>query len=173
MPLLNSAYGVAQFLSPPLAAQTISAQTWTVGCAWSHLAVSNYYPFFSLVLVNGSTGAARTTLFSLVFISVRTPSGEETAWSSSAAAGSSAVVTPGDYLSYELGVEEVVSTNAVTLYTDGTTPITADQVATADAQSFVSCAQSLLFIAPTFQLTDLTNSQPPHFRIPDRVVRYG
>jgi hypothetical protein len=139
--------GHAQFLTAGLAGQTISAANWTVGFA---LKLSNAAAGFTwsgraaLILVNGSTGATRTMIADVGLIGAggSSSTAELTVYSTTFA-GASATVTAGDYVALELGIS--VSNNSggditpnSTLYTSGTTTISSDNAATADAKSFVT-----------------------------------
>jgi hypothetical protein len=158
----SQSLGHCQFASSPLAAQTISAGNWTVGFA---ALLSNatgtlingwfYTPYIALYLVNGATGAIRTTIFAL-----GAPTGaatslfnttEFTAYSTTCS-GSSATATAGDYLVLELGIlaQTVIHgafTPATNLFADGTTVINTDDAATSDAKSFITAPVNLTFQA--------------------------
>jgi hypothetical protein len=100
---------VAQHASMPLSAQTIAAGNWTVGFVGRYQyfasATKVWKGWAALYLVNGLTGAIRTTIFAVSDIGStgRTGIAALTCYAASVA-GASAVVTAGDYLVLEWGV---------------------------------------------------------------------
>jgi hypothetical protein len=149
----------AQYLSNPLAAQTISGGSWTIALAADETVSHSggtYQRQVALFLVNGSTGAARNTIFAFNQIGTNpstTSNGEQTAYTA-AATGSSATVTAGDYLCLEVGI--VVNagssggfTPASDTYDSGTTAISSDGASTSNAQSLITSPGTLTFQMPS------------------------
>lgn len=151
----------AQFLSPALAGQSVGAASWTF--AWAYT-VSNasgmlqWSPYCGLYLVNGATGANRTTILSPTNPSsnwYRTSTGETSCYVSYGCSAFSPVA--GDYLALEVAVQ-CKNTSAsswtpnTTLYADGTTALTVDNVGCADARSLITApvALTLQATSPTF-----------------------
>lgn len=145
-----------QFVGPALAAQSISAGSWTFAWAQQVSATSTrvWQPYAALFLVVGTTGAARSTIVTLggVGASARTGNGELTCYST-AVAGAAFTVTEGDYLALEVGLNLINngnstwSTGTLSCYYDGTTAIAADNVATADARSLITAPVALVLSA--------------------------
>jgi hypothetical protein len=149
-------YGYGQFCSIALQAQTVLAGNWLVGFAadvTNAAANLNWTPFLSLYLVNGSTGAIRTTIFALAALTGaaanRTTTSELTCYGTIAGAGFTASL--GDYLVLELGLR-LANTNisgtwipTSDLYTSGTSLISADNVAASSALSQLFPPQPLQF----------------------------
>lgn len=141
-------YGIAQFLSAPLAGQVLGSSTATIGIA---LKLSNadadhtWQGKVVIYLVNGSTGAIRTNLTTALLglgTASRTSTGELTCYSA-AVTQAGATITAGDYLAFEMsltmtpGVHGGALTANTTGYTSGTTAISADAASTSDAKSFI------------------------------------
>lgn len=150
-------FAVLQLLSPPLTAQTIGASTaWTVQFAAQ---VSNAASGFTwggicgLFLVNGSTGAIRTTLIpsnTAVGSAARTTTTELTCRLSSVSSiGFTSVA--GDYFALELGVAMTTggSNSAIpniTIFGDGSTSIGSDNAAASNAQSTFTTPSAVTYL---------------------------
>jgi hypothetical protein len=154
----TNSLGHAQYCSNALTAQTITSGNWTIAFAsdfnTTGLSVNAYA---SLYLVNGSTGAIRTTIFALAQLTgsgaLSSGGGEKTNWSSTCS-GSSATATDGDYLVLEIGLScHNGSNGALTpsthCYDSGATAITTDQASTSDAKSSLGAPVTLTFKTPT------------------------
>jgi hypothetical protein len=156
--LTTKGYGHAQFLSSPLSAQTISAGNWTVAFAAllnNANASFTWAPFVGIYLMNGATGAVRSTIFALAQLTGsaagRSGTGELTGYSTTCS-GSSVVASSGDYIAVEIGISvhnvggaSVPNTEA---FSSGTVAISSDNVAASNAQSFVTATGVLSFLAP-------------------------
>lgn len=142
-----------QCLSQFLAPQTISVGNWTIGFSGQlvNAAASHSWGGSAFIgLVNGTTGALRTTILatSAVGSTGRTSSSELTCYATTLA-GSSATVSAGDYLVVELGIR--VSSSSIAAFTpnsdtyqSGTGSITSDAASTSNAQSFIMAPQALV-----------------------------
>jgi hypothetical protein len=123
----------------------------------------------AVYLINGSTGAVRTTLMNPTTI---TQGAENTATAETTFYNAGLIVggftaTAGDLLCIEYGINgnngspstpwTILSTDCK-MYDCGTTAITTDKASTSDAQSFVTMPFTLAFMGPT---TDLSTWQPP------------
>lgn len=147
-------FGLGQFLSPLLTAQTVGAATWTIGIGalstGSNSATKQWRGELTILLVNGATGAIRTTVFTIGFLGIlRNTTTEVTAYSAAISCGAF-TATAGDYLAVELGVSQSNSSGSnfsttCELFTSGATAISSDNAATSDAQSFVTCPSTLTF----------------------------
>ncbi len=140
-----------QFLSPPLAAQTLVAGNWTAGLGVSALpnqgTHSRYAGYIALFLVNGSTGQVRSTLFTAQ-IGVDRGNTFGTEFTAYGTANAPAVaVQAGDYLDAEIGAVNTDYRSSVnaTVYTSGTTPISSDAVGTSSAASFIQSPGPISF----------------------------
>lgn len=136
---------LVQFISEPLQAQTLSAVTWQVGLA---LNVSSGAPtrVGGACILEADGVTKRANIFVLSNWGGVTAGSELTVWQGSII-GSGVTIQAGDRILLEFGVSLVGSVTYNT-YTSGTTPISADSLATASAQSFILCSQPLLFIPP-------------------------
>jgi predicted outer membrane repeat protein len=140
-----------EFLSAPLAAQTIPAGAWSVGLGIEgsllNAGAPDYTGYLILDLINGSTGRVRATLIDAPIGTEKTREGSEVTAYQAAVQGAAATVQAGDYLEAEIGVR-TLSYSAVqntTLFTGGTTAITSDGVATTDADSYIQAPTVLAF----------------------------
>jgi alpha-tubulin suppressor-like RCC1 family protein len=139
-----------EFLSPPLAAQTLPAGSWTVGegiettlLQGSGLSFSGYAAIY---LINGGTGKLRGEVGEGWFGAYQNTGGrEESAYGTVPGAG--LAVQAGDYLEVELGVQSESSSSsaAAMLSTSGSSPITADGATTSNAQTFLEAPGQLTF----------------------------
>lgn len=145
-----------QAISAPLAAQSIGAGDWTVGFAARFAASGTGYGWrgrAALHLVNGSTGAIRTTIFAL-----QTIGGDKTAITayrtaySATVAGSAATVTAGDYLALEVGVQTYTTVGSgfpdIDVRVGNTTAISSDNASNSTPQSFISAPAALDVAGP-------------------------
>lgn len=140
-----------QWLSPPLAAQDIAAGNWEVGYVLSpNVSTSlTHGGVVSLYLVNGTTGAIRSTIFSFATIGSqgRASTALRTAYSA-AVSGAAVTAQAGDFLVLEVGMTATRTTGssvAVTLRVRaaGDDVINSDNAANTDAQSFINAPASL------------------------------
>jgi predicted outer membrane repeat protein len=140
-----------EFLSAPLAAQTIPAGAWSVGlgiqASLLNAGAPDYTGYLILNVINGSTGQVRGTLVSAPIGAEKTTEGSEVTAYQVSVQGAAVTVQAGDYLEAEIGVR-TLSSSAVqntTLYTSGTTPITSDDSDTSSADSFIQAPITLTF----------------------------
>jgi outer membrane protein assembly factor BamB len=140
-----------EFLSAPLAAQTIPAGTWSVGLGIQGNLLNagrpDYTGYLILNVVNGSTGQVRGTLVNAPIGAEKTTAGTEVTAYQASVPGAAVTVQAGDYLEAEVGVR-TLSYSAVqntTLFTSGTSAITADGVGTSNAGSFIQAPVALTF----------------------------
>jgi hypothetical protein len=146
----SATLGLAQYCSPPLAAQTIPAGNWGIAYAVS-TGVSGsrtWQGMVSLFLINGSTGVVRATL-----TRTSTTNTLETAVVGSVS-GAGASVSAGDYLALEAGINynNPSSQNygpTTHIYADGSTPITSDNVTVTDACSALTAPVALTLMGET------------------------
>lgn len=147
----------AQFLSDPLRKQDIPAQTWRIGFAAKLANAGVNYTWrgrAALYVVNGRTGGIRATIFNLdnVGSGARTATTERTCFAA-AMSGAAASVFAGDYLVLELGLRVSNAAGAlapqITVYSDGSAPISSDNVATTNAQSVLYSVAELALSLPT------------------------
>ena len=159
---VTTTLGHVQLLSPALAAQSVSAASWTLAYA---AAMTNAVSGFSwsgeaaLYLVNGATGAARTTIVALGAVGTtgRIVTTEETVYTA-ALSGAAFTVSDGDYLALEIGIAALTpsgggaKTPTTDTYADGTTAITADAASASSAESLLTAPVALtLYSAPVIQ----------------------
>jgi hypothetical protein len=98
-------------------------------------------------VVNGSTGQVRGTLVNAPIGAEKTTAGTEVTAYQASVPGAAVTVQAGDYLEAEVGVR-TLSYSAVqntTLFTSGTSAITADGVGTSNAGSFIQAPVALTF----------------------------
>jgi hypothetical protein len=140
-----------EFFSAPLAAQTIHAGAWSVGLGIQgnllNTGKPDYTGYLILNVVNGGTGQLRGTLINAPIGAEKTSEGSEVTAYQAVVQGATVTVQAGDYLEAEIGVR-TLSYSAVqntTLLTSGTTAISADGTATADALSFIRAPTALTF----------------------------
>lgn len=152
LPATNTTTALAIFVSPYLNAGTVSAGNWTIGFAISaaNTASATMKGFANVLLINGSTGAIRTTIIgtNAVGASRNCDGTEKTCWSN-VVAGASFTSVAGDWIQIELGVDITFSGSAPTsasVYWNGATAITADSATTADARAFVTAPGSFTLI---------------------------
>ncbi len=150
----NKFYGMAQFATDKLTAQTVGSGNWTVGVANSGtLGPYNYDCYVGIYLVNGSTGAIRTTVAASVLVGSSGKGGGTSELTTKGNVScSSFTSTAGDYLVFEFG-EKLNGTGgsfspSTALYTSGTTTISGDNVPTSDAKSFVTAPVSISYAVP-------------------------
>jgi hypothetical protein len=140
-----------EFLSAPLAAQTIPAGAWSVGlgiqASLLNAGAPDYTGYLILNVINGSTGQVRGTLVSAPIGAEKTTEGSEVTAYQVSVQGAAVTVQAGDYLEAEIGVR-TSSSSAVqntTLYTSGTAAITVDGNSTSTADSFIQAPIALTF----------------------------
>jgi hypothetical protein len=147
---------VAQHASMPLSAQTIAAGNWTVGFVGRYQyfasATKVWKGWAALYLVNGLTGAIRTTIFAVSDIGStgRTGIAALTCYAASVA-GASAVVTAGDYLVLEWGVTATNNSGAtasnqiVSGAYGSVTAITSDAATNFSPRSFITAPSAITY----------------------------
>jgi hypothetical protein len=140
-----------EFLSAPLAAQTIPAGGWSVGLGIEGSLLNagkpDYTGYLILNVINGSTGQVRGTLVSAPIGAEKTTEGSEVTAYQAGVQGATVMVQAGDYLEAEIGVR-TLSYSAVqntTLFTSGTTPLTTDGAGTSNAASIIQAPVALTF----------------------------
>lgn len=145
-----------QAISAPLAAQSIGAGDWTVAFSARWAASGSGYGWrgrAALHLVNGSTGAIRTTIFALQTIGgdKTNITAYRTAYSTTVA-GSAATVTAGDYLALEIGVQTYTTVGSgfpdIDVRVGNTTAISSDNASNSTPQSFISAPAALDVAGP-------------------------
>lgn len=139
----------AQFCSPALAAQSVSAGNWALGFVASPSVAQAWKGWAALHLVNGSTGAIRTTIFAGQAIGNTKSAATtyKTCYSNTISGGAFSPQT-GDYLCLEVGVEYDFTGNVQTrVRGDGTTAIASDDSTTGnnDAKSFLTAPASVYY----------------------------
>lgn len=138
----NVALGFVQFCSDPLQQQSVAAGPWTVafGARLANAAFNFAWAgAAALHVINGLTGARRATVFNLLSVGAfRADADERTVFQQ--LAGQAFEIFTGDWLQLELGI--LVNNNGAgatvpqaTIFCDGTTAITGDNLATASAQA--------------------------------------
>jgi hypothetical protein len=148
----------AQCVSPLLAAQSISAANWAIGFAAQYASAAankTWNGWAALYLVNGSTGAIRTTIFGVTAIgsTARTATTYTTCYNASVA-GSSATASDGDYLVLELGVQidntsgSTLSNQAATVRYANSTTISSDAATNTTPKSFLNAPAALTIYIP-------------------------
>lgn len=148
--------GLIQILSDPLREQDIAAGLWRLGYGARLANAAGTFVWqgvASLVVVNGYTGQRRGTIFDAASLGAagRTATAERTVYSASIS-GAAITVFTGDYLCLELGIA-VTNSGAATVpqasvFTDGLTLVSSDNVATSDAQALLSSPQLLTLSLP-------------------------
>jgi hypothetical protein len=140
-----------EFLSAPLAAQTIPAGAWSAGLGIQGSLLNNgapdYTGYLILNVINGSTGQVRGTLIDAPIGAEKTTEGSEVTAHQASLQGAAVTVQAGDYLEAEIGVR-TLSSSAVqntTLFTSGTTAITTDGAGTTNAETFLQAPAALTF----------------------------
>lgn len=137
-----AALAFCQFCSDPLQAQVVAAGAWTVAFGAQLLNAAPNYSWegaAALHVINGLTGERRATVFNLLSVgAIRFDVDERTVFAQ--LAGAAFEVFAGDYLCLELGLLVInngggAQVPQATIFCDGTTPISADNVATASAQA--------------------------------------
>jgi hypothetical protein len=146
---------LGQFLGDLLKEQTIPAGTWRVSFA-ARLANAGatfkWQGAAALIVVNGTTGGRRATIFDTTAIGTgaRTGAGELTCLED--VSGAAANVRVGDYLALELGmaVENTAAALApqASLFCDGVVPISSDGVAATNALSVLEAPAELALSLP-------------------------
>jgi hypothetical protein len=140
-----------EFLSAPLAAQTIPAGPWSVGLGIQgsllNTGTPDYTGYLILNVINSSNGQVRGTLISAPVGAEKTTEGSEVTAYQAAVQGAAVTVQAGDYLEAEIGVR-TLSYSAVqntTLFTSGATAITTDGAGTTNAETFLQASTALTF----------------------------
>lgn len=137
-------YGLGQFFTPPQSAQALSATGWSIGFAVQSSVAAATSWFATIYVLNGATGAVRAT-FGEVFVGAtsRTSTTEVTAYTLSLALAAQSMLS-GDALGVEIGCEPISgATRTGTIFTNGNTAITADNISTASARSFINTSSGL------------------------------
>lgn len=142
---------VAQMVSCPLDTQAqIAAANWTVGFAITSTATTSHLGVASAFLVNGSTGAIRTTIFggatpATIGATGKTVTAGRTCWSNTVA-GAAFTPQQGDYIVVEIGVKaNAAGAQTMSLQTSSFTAVVADNASNTTPQSFVTCPTPLIF----------------------------
>lgn len=153
----SSNLAIAQYISDPLLAQIIPAQTWSAGWAYSSglAAGQAHYIYIDVLESNGTT--VRGTVCAIQQFASNANTAEQTVYGA-AIGGSAVTVQVGDRLRIEAGLFIGASADTFGHYADGITPITATAVATSSAQSFISPAVPLFFppaIQAVFAVMDI------------------
>lgn len=145
---------LGQFVSDPLRAQTIPAGNWQIGFA---AALTNAGAMFvweprAALFVMSPDGVRKGTIFDITAVGTgaRTVTTEYSALDS--ISGVSVQITTGDCLVLELGISVTNTAPPLAptarLYTEGTAPITSDNVAISSAQTTLEAPASLLLSLP-------------------------
>jgi subtilisin-like proprotein convertase family protein len=146
---------LVQFVSDPLRAAFIPALSWNVAFAVQLANAGASYTWqgtAALFVLSGTSGRRRATLFDTTAVGSggRTVTAEYTCLD--IILGQAAQVRAGDCLCLELGVTIANSAAAlapvVSLFAQGTTPITADNVAVSSAQTVLEAPVELLLTLP-------------------------
>lgn len=148
----NARFG--QFVSPPLASQTIAAQNITLNIARSDTAAASgtewgmrlyvYRPSNQTVV--GYILGSATAAVQYSATSVNTADATEQSFQDSAFSGSAVTCQDGDILVCEVYVTTWDATgNTQTLYYDGTTETTSDNTTVSNHASFINFASNLTF----------------------------
>lgn len=146
---------LVQFVSDPLRSVLIAAQDWNVGYALRLANAGATYQWqgnAALFVLNALTGERRATVFDVTAIGsgARTTTAEFACLAT--IAGESVQVRAGDCLCLELGISIANSAAAlapqVTLFAEGVTPITSDNVAISSALTTLELPQDLLLTLP-------------------------
>lgn len=155
-------YGTGQFASARLAAQSIGSGNWTFAFSArdnaASFGINTWQGYAALYLVNGATGAIRTTIFALGGIgsSGRTQTNYTTSYSASVS-GASATATAGDYLVFEFGAQIAKTNTAASVNLDGrygnSTAISADAATNANPQSRIVAPAALTLDIPAQTVT--------------------
>jgi hypothetical protein len=146
---------ITQFLSDPLRKQVIPAGIWNVGFAAQLANAGMSYTWTgkaALFVMSGLTGLRSETIFDTTTIGAtgRSSTAERTCFDS--IAGAQVQVFTGDCLCLELGIA-VTNGGAATvpvasIFADGQTPITGDNLATTDAATVLEAPVQLLLSLP-------------------------
>jgi sugar lactone lactonase YvrE len=140
-----------QFLSAPLAAQTIPAGAWTVGLGIQASIASGssteYSGYLSLYVVDGATGNVRGTIYDGPIGGDKTGTGTELTAYGAHVTGAAVQVQAGDYLDAEIGVQQTSYNDTINtyLYTSGTGPVGQDGVSATNAMSVLQPPNALFF----------------------------
>lgn len=146
---------IAQFCGDPLRAQDLAAGNWVVGFAAQLANAGATFTWegnAALFVVNGFTGQRRATVFDTTTIGStgRTNTGERTCLD--VIAGQDVAVSTGDYLVLELGIAVTNGAAALapqaSLFSDGTTPITTDDVAATSALAVLEAPAEIALSLP-------------------------
>ena len=144
-------YGIGAFHSPALAAQSIASGNWTIGLTGQYPTTGGgrvWTPRMSLYLVDGGTGAIRTTIFAIGDIGAtgRTASALRTGYSTTIAGGA-ATVTANDYLVLEIGLNVTTTGDGtkrtLTMRFANSTAISSDNVANTTPMAFLTAPASI------------------------------
>ena len=156
-------YVMGQFCSPPLVAQgTIASGDYMIGYGAAagpiNVSAGQAWYFSATLSLFGSDGSFKTLISSFTDFAVslvaRTSTTEVTGLTTSPVmfTGTSYTPSAGDYLCLELVVDygttpdSGAQTPTVSIYFGGATAITSDNVATSDAQSFITLPTAITFV---------------------------
>lgn len=153
----------AQHLSPPLAAQSISAGNWSLGFTIQNVnatATQRWGGQAGLYLIDGTTGAIKTTIFAKgpIGSQSRTSTAILTCYNATVAGGAATVANL-DYLCLEIGWELVNTSGATVSNRNGTAYVTRNTAITADAASATFTAQGKLVAPAALTLAVLTKTK--------------
>lgn len=147
---------LAQVVSDPLRTVLIPASSWSIGFAAQLANAGAAYKWqgrAALFVLSGTSGQRRATICDTTPIGSggRTAPGELTCLAT--IAGQAVQLFAGDCIVLELGISVANTAAALapqaSLFADGLTPITSDNVVTADAATVLETPQELLLTLPT------------------------
>lgn len=131
----------AQFASPSLAAQTIAAGSWAIGdaVAATTSATNSHRGRAALHLIDGATGAIRSTIFAATLFGAAKAHAGASWWTNYATniAGSSVVASDGDYLLLEIG-ESCSTSDTMSFRCNNATAISSDDANVTTPRSFLT-----------------------------------
>lgn len=138
-----------QYISPPLAAQSIGSGNWILGFAISNPSTWTWQGYASLLLANGATGAIRSAIFNVTAVgAVKNSAYTETGAYSPALSGGAVVAVAGDYLVLEIGASNNNSNGmSCSVCDSGNTSVVSDGATYSSARSYLtSPGGALLFL---------------------------
>lgn len=147
----NSTKGCAQFLSPALAAQTIGAGNWTIGYSlYVSSGLVSHQGRVAIFLVNGSTGAIRSTIAAATTVGASRVAGTGKTVYTASLSGSQVTVTADDYIAIEIGeTQSAFSSVTATVQFNGATSISSDSAANTTPASFFTAPASIALSTDT------------------------
>lgn len=150
----TSSHGLIQFQSPPLKAGSISAANWTVALATQSNVATTHQILVAIYLVNGGTGAIRTTIKALGQVGANHAATTILAAYSTTVAGSAATITAGDYIVVEVGFQYTSLPTApnMTVYAEGTTLFSTDNAVVANPRALITAPAPLAIQQTTLYL---------------------